>query len=110
MKIKTKLPLFTSVTVLFSIVAISIYSIFDFRKKTLESIVLYKDEQISIIKEQLKDNVDNAYDMLKQAHELALASIDPGDLRNDDITDAISKSQFLFLTKENTSNLTKFLK
>ncbi len=101
MKIKAKLPLFTSVTVLISIVIIASYSILDFRKKTLDSIKSYKEEQTEIIKDQLKDYVNNAYAMIKQAHELALASKAPGNKTTVDHTDLIRKSQYLILTKEN---------
>jgi hypothetical protein len=101
MKIKAKLPLFTSVTVLVSIVVIALYSILDFRKKTLESIKSYKEEQTEIIKQELKDYVNNAYAMIKQAHELSAASLNPEKNKKIDQSELIARSQYLFLTKEN---------
>lgn len=102
MKIRTRLPLYTSFTVLVTIVAITAYSIFDFRQKTFESIESYKLEQTEIIKNELKDNVGNAYSMIKQAYLMS-------SLSEDSLKSGISKnfnkamiiSNFLKLTIEN---------
>ncbi len=68
MKIRTKIPLFTSVTVLITILAITVYSVLDYRSRTLNSIESYKLEQTEIIKNQLKDNVNSAYNMIDKAY------------------------------------------
>ncbi len=102
MKIRTKLPLYTSFTVLVTIVAITGYSIFDFRKKTYESIEFYKQEQTEIIKKQLKDNVDNAYSMIKQAHVMSRSSQDSIKAGlSKDIKRSMIISDFLRLTLQN---------
>lgn len=67
MNIRTKIPLFTSIIVFITIVAVTIFSVWEYRKKTLESIDSYKYEQTEIIKKQLKDNVNSAYKMLDKA-------------------------------------------
>ncbi len=69
MKIKTKLPLFTSITVLFSITFIAAFSIYSFRTRTLENIENYRKGEIAQIKENLKDMVDLSYDMIAQSYE-----------------------------------------
>lgn len=102
MKIRTKLPLFTSIIVLISIVSITIYAIYDFRMKTLESIELYRVEQTNIIKNQLKDNVNNAYKIIEMAHEMAISV---GDFKQKTDTgyveNKVTISNFLRLTLEN---------
>ncbi len=100
MKIRTKLPLITSITVLITIVAITAYSIYDFRRKTKESIELYRIEQREISEKQLKDYVYNAYRMIEQAHEMSMAAgetMHPGE----GVSDQIIRSNFLRLTVEN---------
>ncbi|NPA68182.1 MAG: GAF domain-containing protein [Chlorobi bacterium] len=67
MNIRTKIPLFTSIIVFITIVAVTVFSVWEYRKKTLESIDVYKKEQIGIIKKQLRDNVNSAYKMLERA-------------------------------------------
>lgn len=102
MKIRTKLPLYTSFTVLVTIVAITAYSIYDFRQKTLESIESYKLEQTEIIKNELKDNVGNAYSMIKQAY--LMSSLSEDSLKSGtskDFNKAMIISNFLKLTIEN---------
>ena len=67
MNIRTKIPLFTSIIVLITIVAVTVFSVWEYRKKTLESIESYKQEQTKIIKQQLKDNVNSAYKILDKS-------------------------------------------
>ncbi len=67
MNIRTKIPLFTSIIVFITIVAVTVFSVWEYQKKTLESIETYKKEQTDIIKRQLKDNVNSAYKMLNKA-------------------------------------------
>lgn len=67
MNIRTKIPLFTSIIVFITIVAVTVFSVWEYRKKTLESIDSYKSEQTEIIKKQLEDNVNSAYKMLDKA-------------------------------------------
>ncbi|MDF1547932.1 MAG: cache domain-containing protein [Bacteroidales bacterium] len=69
MKIKTKLPLFTSITVLFSITFIAAFSIFSFYNRTIENIENYRQEEIAKVKETLKDMVDLSYEMIAQSYE-----------------------------------------
>jgi putative methionine-R-sulfoxide reductase with GAF domain len=69
MKIKTKLPLFTSITVLLSITFIAAFSIISFRNRTLETIENYRNEEISKVKQILKDFVDLSYNMIVQSYE-----------------------------------------
>lgn len=68
MKIKTKIPLFTGVTIFVTMFAITIFSIIEYRNKTMESIADYKLEQTEIIKKQLEDYVNNAYKILDRAY------------------------------------------
>ncbi len=67
MNIRTKIPLFTGIIVFVTIVAVTVFSVWEYRKKTLESIDSYKKEQTEIIKKQLEDNVNSAYKMLDKA-------------------------------------------
>jgi signal transduction histidine kinase len=69
MKIKTKLPLFTSITVLLSITFIAAFSIISFRNRTLQNIKNYEQEELAQIEENLKDMVDLSYDMIAQSYE-----------------------------------------
>lgn len=71
MRIRTKIPLFTSITVLISILAVTFYSVLNFRNSTLESIENYRVEQTEIIKSQLKDNVNSAYAMIDNSYKKA---------------------------------------
>ncbi len=67
MNIRTKIPLFTGIIVFITIVSVTVFSVWEYRKSTLESIKLYKQEQTEIIKKQLQDNVNSAYKMLDKA-------------------------------------------
>ncbi len=67
MNIRTKIPLFTSIIVFITIVAVTVFSVWEYRNKTLESIDSYKQEQTEIIKKQLEDNVKSAYKILDKA-------------------------------------------
>jgi hypothetical protein len=71
LRIRTKIPLFTSITVLISILAVTFYSVLNFRNSTLESIENYRIEQTEIIKSQLKDNVNSAYAMIDNSFKKA---------------------------------------
>ena len=68
MRIRAKIPLFTSVTVLITILAITIYSVLVNRNRTLNNIETYKLEQTEKIKNQLKDNVNSAYGMIENSY------------------------------------------
>jgi methyl-accepting chemotaxis protein len=68
MNIRTKIPLFTGLIVFTSILIVTLYSVFDYRKKTIKSIESYQEEQLVIIKNQLKDNVNSAYAMVENAY------------------------------------------
>jgi len=69
MKIKTKLPLFTSITVLLSVAFIAIFSIVSFRNRTEENIKNYEVEELEKVKNQLKDIVNISYEMIAQSYE-----------------------------------------
>jgi len=69
MKIKAKLPLYTSITVLLSVAAIAAFSIISFYSRTLENIENYRIEETEKVKNQLKDIVNIAYDMIALSYE-----------------------------------------
>jgi signal transduction histidine kinase len=69
MKIKTKLPLFTSITVLLSIASIAAFSIISFNNRTLQNIKNYREEEMTKVKQTLKDMVDLSYNMVAQSFE-----------------------------------------
>ena len=69
MKIKAKLPLYTSITVLLSVAAIAAFSIISFYSRTLENIENYRVEETEKVKNQLKDIVNIAYDMIALSYE-----------------------------------------
>jgi len=68
MKIRTKIPLYTGVTALVAMLVVTIFSILEYRNRTLESIDSYRIEQTGIIKNQLKDQVNNAYKILNRSY------------------------------------------
>ncbi len=68
MNIRIKIPLFTGLIVFAAILTITLYSVPDYRKKTIKSIENYRIEQTEIIKNQLKDNVNSAYSMIEHAY------------------------------------------
>ncbi len=68
MQIKTKIPMFTGVTIFVTMFAITLFSIIEYRNKTLESIEAYRVEQTGTIKKQLKDYVNIAYKILDRAN------------------------------------------
>ncbi len=68
MKLKSKLPLFTSVTVLISILLIAFNAIYNFRIQALQDIENYKTEEETKIKNQLNDVINFAYSMIEQAY------------------------------------------
>ncbi len=70
MTIRTKIPLFTGLIVFTAILTVTLYSVFDYRKKTLKSIESYEVEQTEIIKNQLKDYVNSSYSMIETAYHL----------------------------------------
>ncbi|MCF6183239.1 MAG: cache domain-containing protein [Bacteroidales bacterium] len=67
MNIRTKIPLFTGIIVFITIVAVTVFSVLEYRKSTFESIESYRKEQTDIVKKQLEDNVNSAYKMLDKA-------------------------------------------
>ncbi len=68
MKIKTKIPLYTGVTVLVTMLTVTLFSISEFRKSTLKSIESYRIEQTENIKKQLKDHVYTTYKILDNSY------------------------------------------
>ncbi len=69
MKLKTKIPLYTSLTVFISVTFISAFSIISFRNRALESIENYEKEELAKVKTILKDYVDLSYNMIAQSYE-----------------------------------------
>ncbi len=69
MKIKAKLPLYTSITVLVSITSIAAFSIISFNNRTKENIENFKKEELAKVKTTLKDFVDLSYNMIAQSYE-----------------------------------------
>lgn len=68
MKLKTKLPLFTSVTVLTSILLIAFTSIYNFRTQAEKDIERFRADETDNITKQLKDIVNIAYDMIDHSY------------------------------------------
>ncbi|MCR5453590.1 MAG: cache domain-containing protein [Bacteroidales bacterium] len=68
MKLKTKLPLFTSITVLMSILLIAFNSIYSFRKQAMQDIESFRAEETTNIKSHLEDIVNIAYDMIEHSY------------------------------------------
>ncbi|MBQ9214389.1 MAG: cache domain-containing protein [Bacteroidales bacterium] len=64
MKLRTKLPLFTSITVLTSILLIAFTSIYNFRMQTESDIEHFRNDETESITSQLKDMVNIAYAMI----------------------------------------------
>lgn len=69
MKLKNKLPIFTSLTVFVTILIIAGYSIYNFRNKTIESIEVFRVEETEKIKSQLKDIVYIAHSMIEHSYK-----------------------------------------
>ncbi len=84
MNIRTKIPLFTSIIVFITIVSVTVFSVWEYRNKTLESIDSYKKEQTEIIKKQLEDNVNSAYKMLDKAWKKVSSSYHKHSVKIDD--------------------------
>jgi len=68
MKLRAKLPIFTSITVLISIVVIAIFSIYQFKKEIEESIEIYRYEETEKILDHLKDIVNISYSMIDNSY------------------------------------------
>lgn len=68
MKLRTKLPLFTSVTVMMSILLIAFNSIYNFRKQAMLDIENFRSEETDQIIAQLKDIVNIAYGMIDHSY------------------------------------------
>lgn len=68
MKLKSKLPIFTSVTVLISILLIAFNSIYNFRQQALQDIENFRSDEIEQITKQLKDVVNIAYSMIDHSY------------------------------------------
>jgi PAS domain-containing protein len=69
MKLRTKFPFYTSISVLTIITVITVYSIFSYRQSALENIERFKQEEIEKIKAHLKDVVDIAYEMISVTYQ-----------------------------------------
>lgn len=68
MKLRTKLPLFTSITVFVSIVIIATFSIIEFRREIEKSIEVYREEETEQILNHLKDVVNISYSMIDNSY------------------------------------------
>ncbi|MCQ2250283.1 MAG: cache domain-containing protein [Bacteroidales bacterium] len=68
MKLKTKLPLFTSVTVLMSILLIAFNSIWNFRSQALQDIENFRKDETDALTKQLIDIVNIAWKMIDHSY------------------------------------------
>jgi len=102
MKLKTKLPLYTSVTVLISIILVSTYFIVSYKQKITDDIETYRYEETEQIKQTVKDIVNLSYDMLAVSYSNSKNAdflrqlyqsrkVDPNDVNNKITTDDILK-------------------
>ncbi len=64
MKLRIKLPLITSIIVFLSIVLVSSFLIYKFKKETLENIDNFRNEEIIKVKQHIKDIVELSYEMI----------------------------------------------
>ena len=69
MKLRTKLPIFTSITVLVSIAVIAIFSIFEFKSEIEDSIEIYRHEETEKILSHLQDIVNISYSMIDNSFQ-----------------------------------------
>ncbi len=71
MKLKGKLPLFTSIILFLSISTVSILSIYQFQKEIKKNIQSYRVEATNQILNNLKDIVNIAYSMVDNSYKLS---------------------------------------
>ena len=71
MKLRTKLPFFTSIILFLSITTVSILSIYQFQREIKNNIETYKVEATDNILSHLKDIVDIAYSMIDNTYKLS---------------------------------------
>ena len=71
MKLKGKLPLFTSIILFLSISTVSVLSIYQFRKEIKKNIQSYRVEATNQILNNLKDIVNIAYSMVDNSYKLS---------------------------------------
>lgn len=71
MKLRTKLPLFTSIILFFSITTVSILSIYQFQREIKSNIEAYRIEATDQTISHLKDIVDIAYSMIDNTYKLS---------------------------------------
>ncbi len=69
MKLRVKLPFFTSIIVYIAIISITIYSAFSFLTSTEKSIEIYRVEETEKILNNLKDVVNIAYSMIDYSYK-----------------------------------------
>jgi len=106
MRLRAKLPLFTTITVLVAIAAIAAYSALQFRKTTKQSIEIYRVEETEKILNNLKDIVNIAYSMIDYSYKSSTKEgiYERYGIDIDDNTDNAVKVvalNMLTLTKEN---------
>ena len=77
MKLRFKLPLFTSIILFVSITTLSIFSILQFRKEINKNIETYRKEATDEILNHLKDVVNIAYAMIDNSYQLS----DPNEIK-----------------------------
>jgi len=106
MKLRTKLPLSTSIIVLAAIVIVTMFSAYSFLKSTKKSIETYRIEETEKILNNLKDIVNIAYSMIDYSYKSSTKEgiFDRYGIDINDSTDATIKMialNMLNLTKEN---------
>lgn len=96
MKLRFKLPFFTSIILFVSITTLSVFSILQFRKEINKNIETYRKEATDEILNHLKDIVNIAYAMIDNSYQLT-----------DPIT--IKKKYGIDLSKEETDENVKMI-
>ncbi len=71
MKLKTKLPFFTSIILFFSITTVSILSIYQFQREIKNNIHAYRVEATNDIISHLRDIVNISYSMIDNTYKLS---------------------------------------
>ncbi len=75
MTIRTKLPLYSTLILLFAILILSVFSYLNFKNYVEKSIKDYRREQTNMILNHLKDIVNIAYRMIDQSYKVSTEEI-----------------------------------
>ena len=107
MKLRVKLPLFTSITVLISISVIALFSILQFKKEVEESIKIYRVDETKKILLHLQDIVNISYSMLDNSYRASTpdAIAERYNIRFADSTDRVIKMIAVNMVRITLENL-----